>query len=359
MDDGTEEQPAGAAPLPPADRPWQHPSEAGRARADDSDRRRGGRLALLLVLGGVSLLALGIAIGRADRGTGGSAAASERIVPTVATIAFQADGRTQMATGVAVDRRGHVLVRASLLDGARRLQAACAGDRPAGARVVAVDELDDVALVRMSGASCRTVPAAASPQVGADVMAVRADEDGSRLMWRNGNVRSTGQDLTRDDGVVSDVFQTDAAGIGQRGDGVVFTSDGQFVGIVAAAPDDGKVAVLTAPVVLRTALDLARGRTVAHPWIGITGHDLTDGESASGRELGATVTAVAVAGPADVAGILPGDVVVAVDGVAVTSMARLARAVHRTEVGEELEVQLERAGLPLTVQLTVGSQSPN
>lgn len=356
MDDGNEEPTAGASPLPPADRPWQHPSEAGRAKADDTDRRRGGRLSLLLVLAAGGLLAVGIAIGRSDLGQTATAAPSEVIGPTVATIAFRSGGETQMATGVAVDRRGHVLVRASLLKGARQLQAACTGQRPAAATIVAVDQVDDVALVRMSGAACRAVPTAAQPEVGAKVMAVRADDDGSRLMWRNGNVRSTGQGLTRDDGVVTEVFQTDAAGIGRRGDGVVFTSDGQFVGIVAAAPDDGRVAVLTAPNLLRTAVDLARGRTVPHPWIGITGHDVGDGESATGRRLGATVTAVTVAGPADTAGILPGDVVVAVDGSVVTSMTQLARTVHRAEVGQELEVQVERAGLPFTVVLTLGSQ---
>lgn len=308
------------------------------------------------MLGGVGLLAIGIAIGRADREQTATPAPSELIGPTVATIAFRSGGQTQMATGVAVDRHGHVLVRASLLDGARQLQAACTGHRPAAATVVAVDEVDDVALVRMSGASCRTVPTAVRPKVGTKVMAVRADDDGTRLMWRNGNVRTTGQDLTREDGVVTEVFQTDAAGIGRRGDGVVFTSDGQFVGIVAAAPDDGQVAVLTAPNLLRTAIGLVRGRTVDHPWIGVTGHDLVDGESATGLQFGATVTAVAVAGPADSAGILPGDVVVAVDGSAVTSMTQLARTVHRSTVGQELELQVERAGLPVTVVLTVGSQ---
>ena len=356
MDDGTDEPTAGAAPLPPADRPWQHPSEAGRAKADDTDRRRGVRLSLLLVLAGAGLLALGIAIGRADRDQAQTAAPSEKIGPTVATIAFSSGGQTQMATGVAVDRNGHVLVRASLLEGARRLRAACAGHAPAAATVVAVDEVDDVALVRMSGSSCRTVPVATKPKVGTEVMAVRADDDGTRLMWRNGNVRTTGQDLTRDDGVVAEVFQTDAAGIGERGDGVVFTRDGEFVGVVAAGPEDGRVAVLTAPDLLRTAVDLARGRDVAHPWIGITGHDLADGESGTGLQLGATVTAVAVGGPADTGGVLPGDVVVAVDGSAVTSMAQLARTVHAAEVGEQLELRLERAGQPLALVLTVGSQ---
>ena len=314
---------------------------------------------MLLVLAGVSLLAIGVAVGRADRGSAGTAAPSELIGPTVATIAFTSGGQTQMATGVAVDRHGHVLVRASLLEGARQLQAACAGRRPAEAKVVAVDEVDDVALVQMRGSSCQVVPTATRPKVGVEVMAVRADDDGSRLMWRNGNVRTTGQDLTRDDGVVTEVFQTDAAGIGQRGDGVVFTNDGQFVGIGAAAPDDGRVAVLTAPNLLRTAINLARGRTVAHPWIGISGHDLADGESRSGREFGATVTAVTVSGPADLAGMLPGDVVVAVDTTAVASMTHLARIVHRSQVGQQLDVQVERAGVTLTVALTVGSQSPN
>lgn len=278
MDDGNDEPDAGAPPLPPADRPWQHPSEAGRARADHTDRRRGLRLSALLVLAGVGLLVAGIGIGRAGRPDSSSAGASDLIGPTVATIAYDAGSETEVATGVAVDRKGHVLVRASLLNGATALRAACAGRRPAAARVVAVDDVDDVALVRMTGSPCRTVPAPARPGIGTRVLAVRTDDDGSRLMWRNGNVRTTDQDLTRDDGVVAEVLHTDAAGIDPRGDGVVFTDDGRFVGIVAEGPDDGRVAVLTGPALLRTAAVLAEGRTVAHPWIGVTGHDLLDGE---------------------------------------------------------------------------------
>ncbi len=356
MDDGTEEPEAAAPPLPPADRPWQHPSEAGRARADDTDRRRGLRLSALLVLAGAGLLVAGIGIGRAGRNPAGAAGPSDLIGPTVATIAYGSGDQTQVATGVAVDRKGHVLVRASLLQGATRVRAACAGKRPAPASGVAVDGVDDVALVRMSGSPCRAVPDAARPQVGTRVLAVRADDDGTRLMWRNGNVRTMDQDLTRDDGVVAEVLHTDAAGIDPRGDGVVFTSDGRFVGIVADGPDDGRVAVLTGTALFRTAAQLAVGRTVAHPWIGVTGHDVVRGESATGRMQGATVTAVAVGGPADAAGVAPGDVVLSVDGIDVRSMSQLARLVHRSEVGQQLDLQVERAGLPVVLALTVGRQ---
>ena len=106
MDDGTDEPAADGQPLPPADRHWQHPSEAGRAQRDHTDRRRGIRLSAVLVLAGFGLLAVGIAIGRSDRGPIESAGPSDRIGPTVATIEFDDGGQRQMATGVAVDQKG-------------------------------------------------------------------------------------------------------------------------------------------------------------------------------------------------------------------------------------------------------------
>jgi len=275
----------------------------------------------------------------------------------VATIAFDDGGQRQMATGVAVDQKGHILVRASLLTGAKDLRAACAGHEPVAARVVAVDTVDDVALVHMSRTSCRTVRAdAARPKVGTRIMAVRADEDGTRLMWRNGNVRSTRMDFLRGDGVVAEVFQTDATGIERRGDGVVFTSDGRFVGMIAAGPNDGRVAVLRGSALLRTAVDLAQGRSVVHPWIGITGHDLEPGEGATAAGHGAMVSAVSIGGPADAAGLLPGDVVVALNGQTVESMAQVARMVHRHQALDQIVVQVDRAGTELSVTVTVGAQ---
>jgi serine protease Do len=61
-------------------------------------------------------------------------------------------------------------------------------------------------------------------------------------------------------------------------------------------------------------------------------------------------------GPAAQAGLLPGDVIVRWDGVAIESSAALPTAIALTPPGSHVEVRLVRGGAPISLRVLMGPQ---
>lgn|GEM_PF-7099947 len=346
-------------PLPQGDRVWQHPSERGMVERHDSDRRRGARVSLALVVAGASLLVLGIAVGKADRNVSEVTSPSDRIGSTVVTIAITNNGRTQMATGIALDAQGDVLIRASLVDGADRLRAGCVGRAPSVAQLIGRDSVADVAVLKMSSSTCKTATTATTnAKVGEPVIAVRSAGEGAQLIWRSGTIRAADVDQLRSDGNVDHhVFRTDVSGIGPAGDGLVFSESGNFLGMVLNSSDtDSEVPVRPASALVHTATELAAGHELEHPWIGITADDLTSDAALVAGASGCTITAVDPKGPADLAGIRPGDIVISADSQPVRSLADLARFVHEQRVSDAIQLGVQRPDGLHTVPVIVANQ---
>ena len=100
--------------------------------------------------------------------------------------------------------------------------------------------------------------------------------------------------------------------------GIVLTSDGVAVPIGYAT---------------RVADDFRRLGRVGHSWAGIAGTD---------RRRGAVVTSVAASGPAAVAGLRPGDLILSVNGYAVGGMAEVMAIVHSHWPGDRLRFAVQR-----------------
>jgi S1-C subfamily serine protease len=71
-------------------------------------------------------------------------------------------------------------------------------------------------------------------------------------------------------------------------------------------------------------------------------------------DIGLVVVNVEPDGPADRAGVLLGDVIVAVDGTAVRDPADVLAALGPERVGNPLTVRVLRGGQPVAVTITVG-----
>jgi S1-C subfamily serine protease len=89
---------------------------------------------------------------------------------------------------------------------------------------------------------------------------------------------------------------------------------------------------------------------VSHAMIGV-GLDVVRSADGSSRAAGARVAQIRSGGPADRAGLRPGDVIVAVAGQPVQGPLQVVAAVDRSGVGRPLQLKVIRSGT--TVVLVV------
>ena len=94
---------------------------------------------------------------------------------------------------------------------------------------------------------------------------------------------------------------------------------------------------------------LEKGASIARPYLGVETSDPTDPNAPPGAE----VTSVVPGGPADSAGLNPGDVITELDGQSVKGPSDVSRIVAAKKPGEHLGVRVDRSGQDVTLNATL------
>jgi serine protease DegS len=132
----------------------------------------------------------------------------------------------------------------------------------------------------------------------------------------------------------------------------IFTSSGGSQGIGFAIPVNLAREVMTAIV--------ERGR-VSRGWLGVEVRELTPPLAESlglGIARGVLVAGVLREGPADRAGVAPGDVITALDGIPVSGQQELLQRVARVRPGSPVQVEVAREDGPVRLQVQVDERPP-
>jgi serine protease Do len=163
------------------------------------------------------------------------------------------------------------------------------------------------------------------------------------------------------EGSYDDFIQTDAAINRGNSGGPLFNMDGQVIGVNTAilSPNGGSIGIgfsMASNVVSKVTDQLREFGETRRGWLGVRIQDVTpDVAEAMGLAdaTGALVTDVPD-GPAKDAGMQPGDVITAFDGVDVADTGELIRKVADTEVGKATQVVVLRDGKTETLTITLG-----
>jgi S1-C subfamily serine protease len=341
-------------PLPPEDRVWRHPSElgggAGAAFVASSRRVHvsRGKLAVAVVASATGALLVAGLVSLALR-TGGSGRAAviessatsfglSTTLPAVAGLGRPSDGVAYLiaatdggdrySTGVVLDDRGTIVTTAAAVDGAHRLTALLADGSQQEAVLLGVDEDAGAAVLRVPsrplsaatgwavmlspGAAVHTGGAGGATATVATLGANALDEDGHKL---------------------AHLVKLSVDGGGQwAAEGTPLLDDHERVVGLCTYDRDGHVYAVPIEISRAAARSIdVHGRVVV-PWLGLSGHD------EPGTDGGAVVQSVADDSPAEAAGLAPGDLVVAIDGEPVTSMATLALGLRAYDAGAVVDL---------------------
>jgi S1-C subfamily serine protease len=296
-----------------------------------------------------------------------------KVLPGVVSIHTSlATGGQGAGTGMVITSDGEVLTNAHVVSGATTITVTRYGtSRALAARLVGASPEDDLALLHIdSQENLPTVSLGTSADVpvGAFVVAV-----GNALGLSAGTPSATegiisaeGRSITNDqDGqavTLENLFQTDAAINPGNSGGPLFSSDGRVIGINTAVAGAAEGIGFAIPVDQAKDLlaHLRAGVMTGTPlaFLGVEGVSLTPAiADAYGllASAGVVVFRVVAGSPADAAGLLPDDVVVAIDGAPVNDAIQLRRLVASSKVGQRLQLQIVRGADTTTFTVTLGS----
>ena len=233
----------------------------------------------------------------------------------------------------------------------------CAAVLPGGRRVTATvagrDPGTNVAALRVELASAAR-PAMLEPKLGGLAVAL-GSVDGQATV-RLGVVHLVGPAWdSMANGRIDRLIQLDVQLASRDEGGPVLGADGALLGMSTLGPRR-RTLVIPAATVERVVPQLLSGGRVKQGWLGLGLQPVGIPASlrvVAGREAGLMVVSLAAGGPAEQAGVLPGDILLEVAGEAAPHPRSVARALAGEQVGKVVPLRLLRAGAPVDLQATV------
>jgi Do/DeqQ family serine protease len=269
---------------------------------------------------------------------------------------------SSLGSGVIVSNTGYIVTNHHVVEAADEIEVALHDGKKLLAKVVGNDPETDLAVLRVDAENLPAITFGSSDalKVGDVVLAI-------------GNPFGVGQTVTG--GIVSalgrtglgintfeNFIQTDAAINPGNSGGALVDAGGNLVGINTAifSRSGGNlgigfaIPVSTAKMVLE---QIVKTGSVTRGWIGVEVQEITPPVAESFRlesTRGALIAGVLRGGPADKAGIKPGDVLLEVEGKPVVDPTSMLNLIAALPPGSSARMKLRREGREVDAEITVG-----
>lgn len=317
----------------------------------------------------------------AESGEGAKALSVSQLVkresPAVVLVTVDdGQGGGGLGSGFLIDRKGHILTNAHVVDGGEQTSVTFSDGTVEKAKVLGVDKSTDLAVLKVAEVPTGVEPAplgsSAGLLVGQEVVAI-GNPYGLERTATTGIVSALKRAIESPNNfTIQNAIQTDAAINQGNSGGPLYDMAGRVVGMNTqiASQTGGNVGIgFAVPIdtIKPIAEAIINEGTVQHAWIGITGRELTPalaGKLGLEGRRGVLVAETVPGSPAREEGLeaaddpkaeVPkgADLIVAVNGRAVVDMADVSQAVASRRVGEKITVTVLRDGQERTVTLTL------
>lgn len=236
---------------------------------------------------------------------------------------------------------------------------------PDGRSIVATiagrDPGSDLALLRLAEKALSAAKTSDAVKVGQLVLALgRPSSSGVQASW--GIVTAiSGPTRTFRGGMLDEYVQTETTPYPGFSGGPLVNTEGEVLGLNTSGLTRGSSLTIPVKVAWRVAEALAKHGSVRRGYLGVRTQpvDVPDtARQALGREQshGLLVLWLEEGGPAAQAGLLVGDILVAISGQAVDDADDLFAALSSDTVGKAISIDVLRGGRPETVNVTVGER---
>ncbi len=276
----------------------------------------------------------------------------------------QQEKQFSLGSGVIVSPEGYVLTNNHVIETADEIEVAFADGRKAVAKVVGTDPETDLAVIKinMQNLHAITLGRLEQAKVGDVVLAI-------------GNPFGVGQTVTM--GIISalgrnhlgintfeNFIQTDAAINPGNSGGALIDTNGNLLGINTAiySRSGGSlgigfaIPVTTVKNVMESIISTGQ---VVRGWIGVEPQDITPELAESfglARKSGTIIAGVLRGGPADKAGMRPGDILIAVEGKPVADTTEMLNLIAQLTPGTKAKMTVLRRNQESTLEVSVGKR---
>jgi serine protease Do len=272
----------------------------------------------------------------------------------------EAPERRGSGSGFIIESGGRILTNAHVVKDADEIMVTLSDNREFKAKVLGADERTDVALIEIDAQDLPTVRLGNSDQieVGEWVLAIGAPF-GMSYTATQGIVSATERQLREQ---YVPFIQTDAAVNPGNSGGPLFNARGEVIGINSQIlSGSGGYMGLSFAIPINTANLIARQLAdkgfVERGFLGIQFQPVTGAHARAfglDRPRGALVASVEPNGPADKAGLKPGDIVLSYNGKPLEAAGDLPPLVGATPVGAKASVEVLRDGKTRELTVTIG-----
>ena len=274
---------------------------------------------------------------------------------------------SSLGSGVIVSSSGYILTNHHVVEAAEEIEVALADGKKLRARIVGSDPETDLAVLQVQGSSLPAITLGndGGLRVGDVVLAI-------------GNPFGVGQTVTM--GIVSalgrshlgintfeNFIQTDAAINPGNSGGALIDSNGDLVGINTAiySRSGGSLGIgFAIPVssAKQVMEQIISAGSVTRGWIGVEAQEISAdmAESFKLRSTeGALIAGVVRGGPAETAGIKPGDILLTVEGKPVGDPSGMLNLIAALKPGKPARLRLLRNQKEVEFSVEVGRRPPS
>jgi S1-C subfamily serine protease len=266
-----------------------------------------------------------------------------------------------VGSGVILNSKGYVLTNHHVIKDISRIMVRMSGGKDHFAELVGSDPLTDLAVLKISTFRNIPFPDFAESQnmgVGDWVMAI-GNPYGLEGTVTVGVISGMGRSNL---GIVNyeNFIQTDASINPGNSGGPLINLNGEVIGINTAVAEIGSGVGFAIPIemAMRVASQLINSGEVERGWLGIGIQSLTP-ELASSFNLihplnGVLVNSVDPETPAEIGGLVRGDVIVQFDGKGVSSSNKFQQMVADTAIGKTVSIKVIRDGGETFLKVKIG-----
>ncbi|MBC3885594.1 Do family serine endopeptidase [Undibacterium griseum] len=274
--------------------------------------------------------------------------------------------QSSLGSGVIVSAEGYILTNNHVVESASEIDIALADGRTAAARVVGTDPETDLAVIKINlpNLPAITLGRSEDAQVGDVVLAI-GNPFGVGQTVTMGIISALGRNNLTDN-AFQNFIQTDAAINPGNSGGALVDVNGNLLGINTAiySQSGGSVGIgFATPIsTVKMVMDaiITQGQVV-RGWMGVEPQDITPelAESFGLKQKSGTIIAGVIrGGPADKAGMKPGDILISIDGKPVSGTTEMLNLVAQLKPGNTARIRVLRNNQEPMLDVLIGKRPP-